>query len=122
MNVPTLLSWNARKTVLSVAAAVFPLSIAYHWRSTAVFWTASGFLRQVLPLSFETAVERLISDSRSTKYVLPWSSSTTSVSPPPGGASGLSPTGLSTWKERPLSVERARNEFWVGIPHGPDSQ
>jgi hypothetical protein len=87
-----------------------------------VFCTASGFLRQLLPLSFETAVLRLINASRSTKYTFPWSSSTTSVSPPPGGASGLSPTGLSLWNERPLSVERAMNEVWVVVPHGPDSQ
>src|SRR5204863_246490 len=107
MNVPTSASWNARKTVLSAAEDVVPLSTAYHCRSTAVFSTAAGFLRQVLPLSFETDVPRLTSDSRSTKYSLPWSSVAMSVSPPPGPGSGLSPAGLSTWNERPLSDEQA---------------
>ena len=54
--------------VLSAADDVVPLSIAYHCRSTAVFWTAAGFFRQLLPPSFETEVPRLVSDSRSTKY------------------------------------------------------
>src|SRR6266545_3115585 len=35
MNVPTASTWNDRKTVLSSAPAVVPLSTAYHWRSTA---------------------------------------------------------------------------------------
>ena len=68
MNGPTPVSWKPRKTVLSAADALVPLSIAYHCRSTAVFWTAAGFFRQLLPLSFETDVPRLTSDSRSTKY------------------------------------------------------
>src|SRR5438132_5820464 len=122
MNVPTADSWKARKIVLSAAAEVVPLSTAYHCRSTAVFSTAAGFLRQVLPPSFETEVPRLTSASRSTKYSLPWSSVTMSVSPPPGPGSGLRPTGLSTWNERPLSVERWMNELLVVVPHGPDSQ
>ncbi len=67
MNVPTAVSWKARKIVLSAAEVVGPLSMAYHWRSTAAFWTATGFLRQVLPSSLETEVPRLTSDSRSTK-------------------------------------------------------
>jgi len=33
------------KIVLSAAEVVGPLSTAYHCRSTATFWTASGFLR-----------------------------------------------------------------------------
>ena len=122
MNVPTDDSWNVRKTVLSAADEVVPLSIAYHCRSTAVFSTAAGFLRQLLPLSFETDVPRFTSDSRSTKYSLPWSSWTMSVSPPPGPGSGRSPAGLSTWNERPSSVERWMNELFVVVPHGPDSQ
>src|SRR5919197_6142626 len=122
MNVPTCASWNDRKTVLSEAAEVVPLSTAYHCRSTAVFCTAAGFLRQLLPLSFETEVPRLTSASRSTKYSLPWSSVAMSVSPPPGPGSGRSPAGLSTWKESPLSVERWMNELLVVVPHGPDSQ
>src|ERR1041384_4831277 len=122
MNVPTSLSWNERNTVLSAAAEVVPLSTAYHWRSTAVFSTATGFLRQVLPASFETEVPRLTSDSRSTKYSLFWSSVAMSVSPPPGPGSGLRPTGLSTWNERPPSVERWMNELFVVVPQGPDSQ
>jgi len=87
-----------------------------------VFSTAAGFLRQLLPLSFETEVPRLTSASRSTKYALPWSSVTTSVSPPPGPGSGRSPFGLSTWNSRPPSVDRWMNEFCVVVPHGPDSQ
>ena len=67
MYVPTALSWNARKTVLSAALAVVPLSTVYHCRSTAAFCTATGFLRQLLPSSFETDVPRLTSASRSTK-------------------------------------------------------
>src|SRR3954447_12717742 len=122
MNVPTSVSWNERKTVLSTAEDVVPLSTAYHWRSTAVFWTAAGFLRQLFPLSFETDVPRFTSDSRSTKYSLFWSSVAMSVSPPPGPGSGLRPTGLSTWKESPLSVERWMNELLVVVPQGPDSQ
>src|ERR1051325_4781359 len=122
MNVPTSLSWNERNTVLSAAAEVGPLSTAYHWRSTAVFSTATGFLRQVLPASFETEVPRLTSDSRSTKYSLLWCSVAMSVSPPPGPGSGLRPTGLSTWNERPPSVERGMNELFVVVPQGPDSQ
>src|ERR671930_781766 len=122
MKVPTCASWNDRKTVLSEAAEVVPLSTAYHWRSTAVFCTATGFLRQLLPLSFETEVPRLTSASRSTKYSLPWSSVAMSVSPPPGPGSGRRPTGLSTWNESPLSVERWMKEFCVVVPHGPDSQ
>src|ERR1043166_4931318 len=122
MNVPTSLSWNERKTVLSAAEAVVPLSTAYHCRSTAVFWTATGFFRQLFPLSFETEVPRFTSDSRSTKYSLPWSSVAMSVSPPPGPGSGLRPAGLSTLNERPLSVERWVNELFVVVPQGPDSQ
>src|SRR5919201_6020356 len=122
MNVPTAASWKARKTVLSEAAEVVPLSTAYHCRSTAVFCRAAGFLRQLLPLSFETEVPRLTSASRSTKYSLPWSSLTMSVSPPPGPGSGRSPAGLSTWNESPLSVERWMNELLVVVPQGPDSQ
>src|ERR1043166_6022201 len=122
MNVPTADSWNDRMRVLSAADEVVPLSIAYHWRSTAVFCTAAGFLRQLLPLSFETEVPRLTSDSRSTKYSLPWSSVAMSVSPPPGPGSGLSPAGLSTWNESPPSVERWMNELFVVVPQGPDSQ
>src|ERR671930_1106165 len=122
MNVPTADSWKARKIVLSEAEDVVPLSTAYHCRSTAVFSTAAGFLRQLLPPSFETDVPRLTSDSKSTKYSLPWSSVTMSVSPPPGPGSGRSPFGLSMWNESPLSVERWMNEFWVVVPHGPDSQ
>src|SRR5437868_12388345 len=122
MNVPTADSWNAKKIVLSEAEEVVPLSTAYHWRSTAVFWTAAGFFRQLLPASFETEVPRLTSDSRSTKYSLAWSSVTMSVSPPPGPGSGLRPTGLSTWKERPPSVDRWMNELFVVVPQGPYSQ
>src|ERR1051325_9981293 len=122
MNVPTSLSWNERKTVLSAAEAVVPLSTAYHCRSTAVFWTATGFFRQLFPLSFETEVPRFTSDSRSTKYSLPWSSVAMSVSPPPGPGSGLRPAGLSTLNERPLSAERWMNELFVVVPQGPDSQ
>src|SRR5919197_4774415 len=122
MKVPTADSWKARKIVLSAADEVVPLSTAYHCRSTAVFWTAAGFLRQLLPLSFETDVPRLTRASRSTKYSLPWSSVAMSVSPPPGPGSGLRPAGLSTWNESPLSVERWINEFCVVVPHGPDSQ
>src|SRR5207248_11741636 len=122
MNVPTADSWNAKKIVLSEAEDVVPLSTAYHWRSTAVFWTAAGFFRQVLPASFETEVPRLTSDSRSTKYSFAWSSVTLSVSPPPGPGSGLRPTGLSTRKERPPSTDRSMNEFLVDVPQEPDSQ
>src|SRR6266581_3899676 len=122
MKVPTWSSWNARKIVLSEAEDVVPLSTAYHCRSTAVFSTAAGFLRQLLALSFETEVPRLTRDSRSTKYSLPWSSVTMSVSPPPGPGSGLKPTGLSTWNESPPSVERWMNELFVVVPQGPDSQ
>src|SRR6476646_9129081 len=122
MNVPTSLAWNERKTVLSAAEDVVPLSTAYHWRSTAVFWTAAGFFRQLFPSSLETEVPRFTSDSRSTKYSLPWSSVAISVSPPPGPGSGLRPAGLSTWKERPLSVDRWMNELFVVVPQGPDSQ
>jgi hypothetical protein len=67
MYVPTWVSWKARNTVLSDAAAVAPLSTAYHCRSTAVFRTATGFFRQLLPLSFETDVPRFVNASRSTK-------------------------------------------------------
>src|SRR5919197_3599641 len=122
MKVPTLVSWKARKIELSAADEVVPLSTAYHCRSTAEFWTAAGFLRQLLPLSFETEVPRLTSASRSTKYSLPWSSVAMSVSPPPGPGSGRRPAGLSTWKERPVSVERWMNELLVVVPQGPDSQ
>ena len=55
------------KIVLSAAEVVGPLSIANHWRSTATFWTASGFFRHVLPSSLETEVPRLTRPSRSTK-------------------------------------------------------
>src|SRR5919198_5160044 len=122
MNVPTADSWKARKIVLSEAEDVVPLSTAYHCRSTAVFSTAAGFLRQLLPPSFETDVPRLTSDSKSTKYTLPWSSVTMSVSPPPGPGSGRRPFGLSTWNSSPPSVERWMNEFCVVVPQGPDSQ
>src|SRR6478672_4197159 len=122
MNVPTDVWWKARNSVLSAAEAVGPLSIAYHCLSTVVFSTAAGFLRQLLPLSFETDVPRLTSDSRSTKYSFPWSSVAMSVSPPPGPGSGLRPAGLSTWNESPLSVERWMNELFVVVPQGPDSQ
>ena len=53
--------------MLSAALAVVPLSTVYHCRSTAAFCTATGFLRQLLPSSFETDVPRLTSASRSTK-------------------------------------------------------
>jgi hypothetical protein len=45
-----------------------------------------------------------------------------SVSPPPGGASGLSPIGLTVWNSRPLSVERWTHDCCVEVPNGPDSQ
>src|SRR3954452_14579119 len=122
MNVPTLCTWNARKIVLSAADDVVPLSTAYHCRSTAVFWTAAGFLRQLFPLSFETDVPRFTSDSRSTKYSLPWSSVAMSVSPPPGPGSGLRAGGLSAGNESPSSVERWMKELFVVVPQGPDAQ
>ena len=54
--------------MLSAAAlGVVPLSTAYHCRSTAVFCTAAGFLRQLFPPSFETEVPRFTSASRSMK-------------------------------------------------------
>ena len=67
MNVPTAVWWNARKTVLSTADDVGPLSTAYHCRSTAVFCTAAGFFVQFIPLSCETDVPRLARASRSEK-------------------------------------------------------
>src|SRR5919201_2812385 len=121
MNVPTAASWNARKIVLSDAAPVGPLSSAYHCRSTAEFCTAAGFFRHVLPPSFETEVPRFTSASRSTKYAVPWSSTTMSVSPPPGPASGRIEIGETTWKLVPPSVDLCTNEFCVVVPHGPDS-
>src|SRR5690348_1543026 len=121
MNVPTADSWNARNTVLSAALADGPLSSAYHCLSTAAFWTASGFLRHVLPPSFDTDVPRFTSASRSVKYAYPWSSTTMSVSPPPGPASGRICTGETTWKLAPPSVDLWMKEFCVVVPHGPDS-
>jgi hypothetical protein len=47
---------------------------------------------------------------------------TTSVSPPPGPASGLVPIGLTMLNWSPPSVERWTNDCWVEIPQGPDSQ
>src|SRR3954452_15463930 len=44
-----------------------------------------------------------------------------SVSPPPGPASGRICTGETTWKLAPPSVDLWMNEFWVVVPHGPDS-
>src|SRR2546430_3321523 len=122
MSVPPAVWGSEGKFVLWEPVDVVPLSPASHWRSTAVFCTAAGFFRQLLPLSFETEVPRLTSDSRSTKYSLPWSSLAMSVSPPPGPRSGLRPTGLSTWNERPPSVDRRMKELLVVVPQGPDSQ
>src|SRR5439155_752480 len=51
----------------------------------------------------------------------PWSSVTISVSPPPGGASGLM-AGEVGWNESPPSVERWTKLICVDVPHGPDSQ
>src|SRR5437764_13286291 len=45
-----------------------------------------------------------------------------SVSPPPGGGSGLASIGETMWKESPRSVERWTKLCDVDVPHGPDSQ
>src|SRR4051812_3967878 len=45
-----------------------------------------------------------------------------SVSPPPGGASGRRPIGLTVWNSSPLSVERCTHDCCVDVPNGPDSQ
>src|SRR5438552_17571123 len=45
-----------------------------------------------------------------------------SVSPPPGGGSGLASIGETMWKESPRSVERRTKLCDVDVPHGPDSQ
>src|SRR5437867_2128210 len=112
---------NVRKTVLSLAEAVGPLSTANHCRSFPELCTPTGFFRQLFPPSFDTATPRFTSASRSTKYAKPWSSVTTSVSPPPGGGSGRSPTE-SIWYESPASTDLWTKLFWVVVPHGPDSQ
>ena len=112
---------NVRKTVLSAADAVGPLSTANHCRSSAALCTATGVLRQLFPPSFDTAAPMFAVASRSTKYAKPWSSVMTSVSPPPGGASGRSPTE-SMWYESPASTDLWTKLFWVVVPHGPDSQ
>src|SRR5207237_9887344 len=44
-----------------------------------------------------------------------------SVSPPPGGASGLWVEEVR-WNESPPSVERWTKLSCVDVPHGPDSQ
>src|SRR5204862_39918 len=44
-----------------------------------------------------------------------------SVSPPPGGGSGLASIGEQMWKESPRCVERWTKLFDVDVPHGPDS-
>src|SRR5207248_2519739 len=104
-------TWRySRKIVLSVAAAVVPSSMAYHWRSTPTSCAPRAFFRHVLPPSFDTEVLTLVRASRSEKYANPWSSTTTSVSPPPGGASGRTPSGLSSWNSSPSSVERCTHD------------
>jgi hypothetical protein len=45
-----------------------------------------------------------------------------SVSPPPGGRSGRRPVSATRWNSCPSFVERWMNEFWLCVPHGPDSQ
>src|SRR6266508_1083748 len=123
MKVPTAVVWKARKIVLSKAPEVAPLSTAYHCRSTTVCCTAAGFLRQMLPLSFETDAPISVSGpSRSVTSTLPWSSTATSVSPPPGGSSGREPIVETRWNFLPSLVERWMNDMLVEKPHGPDSQ
>ena len=112
---------NVRKIVLSEADAVSPLSTANHCRSSPVLWTVTGLFRQLFPPSFDTPTPRFTRASRSTKYAKPWSSVTTSVSPPPGGGSGRRPTE-SMWYESPASTDLWTKLFWVVVPHGPDSQ
>src|SRR5207249_9632109 len=119
-SIPAASSWTVRKIVLSFAAEVAPLSTAYHCRSCAGS-VAIGFFLHVFPPSFETATPRFARPSRSTKQANPWSSVTMSVSPPPGGASGLWVEEVR-WNESPPSVERWTKLSCVDVPHGPDSQ
>src|SRR5437660_12756979 len=44
-----------------------------------------------------------------------------SVSPPPGGGSGLASIGETMWTESPRSAERWTKLCDVDVPHGPDS-
>ena len=108
--------------MLSAADDVGPLSIANHWRSLIALCTPNAFFRQMFPPSVDTATPTFRSPSRSTKYANPRSSVTTSVSPPPGGASGRSWIGDTMWYESPPSTDLWTKLCWVDVPHGPDSQ